>query len=133
MAPSSTAISQPNGPEVGKGTILLVDDDVNFRSALADTLRDDGYEVVDYNDPVEVPPLHTMGDFIALITDYRMVSCDGVALADRFHAAHADVPTIMTTSYSTAPLESEVAQRPFLHLLCKPIDYSKLVTLFERP
>jgi two-component system C4-dicarboxylate transport response regulator DctD len=110
--------------------ILLLDDDDDFRTAVADTLRDDGHEVLEYADPAEVP-LETLARATALMTDYRMPSTDGVAFADRFHAAHPAAPVIVTTSYSTAFLESQVAARPYIHLLRKPMDYPTLIGLLE--
>ena len=112
---------------------MLLDDDEAFRHALAETLRDDGYEVFDYADPTDVPPssLQALDRRPVLITDYRMRSGDGMAFADRFHSLHADAPVIVVTSYSTALLESKVAARPYMRLLCKPIDYGTLVAVLE--
>lgn len=131
MAPRSTLTCPHERPAQTKQVILLLDDDEEFRAALADTLRDDGYEVLEYADPADVPPLQTLGCATALVTDYRMPSTDGLAFADRFHAAHPAVPVIVTTSYSTEFLESQVAARPYIHLLRKPMDYTTLIGLLE--
>jgi hypothetical protein len=56
---------------------------------------------------------------------------DALAFADRFRAAHPAAPIIATSSYSTASLEAEVAARPRMHLLRKPMDYAALAGLLE--
>jgi two-component system nitrogen regulation response regulator GlnG len=131
MRPSSTSTCRHELPARSGQVILLLDDDREFRSAVAEILRDDGHEVLDYADPAEVPPLQSLGRVTALVTDYRMPGTDGVTFADRFHAAHPGAPVIVTTSYTTAFLESAVAARPYIHLLRKPMDYTTLIALVE--
>jgi two-component system C4-dicarboxylate transport response regulator DctD len=114
-----------------KKVVLVLDDDEDFRTALAETLRDDGYEVLDYATPVEVP-LSDLGNIAALVTDYRMPLADGVSFADKFHALHADAPVVLVTSYSTAFLEAEVAARPYVRLMRKPFDYTTLQALLPQ-
>jgi FixJ family two-component response regulator len=129
MGPSSTSTFRRVHTKAKRPAILLLDDDDEFRCALAATLRDDGWEVFDYADAAEVPSLDTLEVPISLITDHRMRGSDGVTFSDRFHHVHADAPVILMTSYSTAALEAAVAERPYVTLLRKPIDYAMLLTL----
>ena len=111
--------------------ILLLDDDDTFRSALAETLRDDGYEVADYAEPSQLPPLGTFDRVTNVIADWQMPTSDGITFADKFHAVHRDVPVIVITAYSTDGLEAQVAARPFVQLLPKPVDYGTLLSLLS--
>jgi two-component system response regulator RegA len=110
--------------------LLLVDDDDPFRSALAANLRDDGYEVVEFNSAESVP-LDRLSGIAILLTDYLMKKEDGLAFAKRFHARFPGVPVIMITAFATAHLESEVARFDYLTLLQKPVDYDQLLHLLQ--
>jgi two-component system nitrogen regulation response regulator GlnG len=109
--------------------VLVMDDDEAFRGALTESLRDDGYRVVDFSGVHELPPLPTLGEVGAVVTDYDMPGTDGLTFADLFHAAHPEIPIIMVTAYSTPQLEADIATRDFLSLLRKPFDYDELQSL----
>jgi FixJ family two-component response regulator len=108
--------------------IVLVDPDDSFRCALAEMLRDDGHEILAHAAPSDVPP-EDVARATALVVHGGKP--DGVEFADRFNAAHAAAPVILTTSYSTAYLETQLTARPFAHLLRKPMEYATLARLLD--
>jgi CheY-like chemotaxis protein len=112
------------------GRILLVDDEGSFRDSLAEMLRDDGHEVLAYSEPDALPPLRTLSGVDLLLTDYDMPKTNGLTLADRFHACHPTVPVLLATAYRTG-LDAEVARRPFVRLVQKPIPYETLHRLIH--
>lgn len=109
--------------------VLVLDDDDDFRSALAANLEDDGYTVRQFARPADVPALQSLGKPSILIVDYQMTGEDGLAFSDRFHAAHPDVPVLMITAYWSKLVDAEVDARGFLTLRRKPIDYDELARL----
>jgi len=109
--------------------VLLLDDDEDFRSALAANLREDGYLVEHFARPADMPPLTSFRGLTALILDYEMDGEDGLSFADRFHAAHPGVPVVMLTAYWSNFLDTEVAARDFIVLRRKPVDYDELARL----
>jgi two-component system nitrogen regulation response regulator GlnG len=111
--------------------ILLVDDEISFRTSLAEMLRDDGHAVRDYGAPAQVPELGSLCDVALLVTDYEMPGRNGVELADEFHACHPDVPILLLTAYCSEVLEANVAARSFVRLVQKPIDYGALHALIH--
>ena len=111
-------------------SILLVDDEGSFRDSLAEMLRDDGHEVLAYAAPAAIPPLDTLGGVELLLTDYDMPQTNGLTLADRFHAYHPTVPVLLATAYRIG-LDAEVARRPFLRMVQKPIPYETLHRLIH--
>ncbi len=82
-----------------------------------------------YAFPGEVPQEGPLLDTTLLITDYEMPGENGVAFADRFHAARPGVPIVLVTAYRTHAIDAEAAARPFLVVLSKPFDYELLHTL----
>lgn len=61
-----------------------------------------------------------------VIADDDLEGEDGVTLADRFHAAHPDVPLILVASIQTDRLERSAMARSFVTLFCKPVNYEEL-------
>lgn len=109
--------------------LILIDDNESLRRALAENLREDGYTVLEYGHPTEVPPLSGLGDVVAVITDFDMPGGNGLVFADRFHSAHPTVPIILLTAHRNGDLARLVASRGFVHLLHKPFDYNALCHL----
>jgi DNA-binding NtrC family response regulator len=127
MAPSSTSICRHEPTR--QAPILLVEFDEAFRTALAAALRDDDYTVVEYRQPSQVPAQASPA--AGLVIGDCQPSQDGLALADRVHAVHPRTPIVVCSAYATPYLELEVARRPHIHLLRKPIDYAVLACLLE--
>ena len=110
--------------------LLVVDDDERFRSALVANLREDGFDLVEYENGPSVP-LDQLSGVRAVITDYLMEQEDGLAFAKRFHAAFPAVPIVIVTAYATAHLENEVAAHAYLTLVPK-LDYGRLLEVIEQ-
>jgi DNA-binding NtrC family response regulator len=102
---------------------VIVDDDDAFRLGLAGLFRDDGHEVKDFPRPDLLPEFDQLGDVALLVTDLDMPGRNGFALADEFHAVHPAVPLILVTAFHGHSIDQEVARRPFLHLMHKPMHY----------
>lgn len=111
--------------------ILLVDDEASFRTSFAETLRDDGHDVLDYGSPGEVPRLDDLTQVSVLVTDYEMPGGTGIELADAFHAHHPRVPVLLVTAYPTRSLEGQMGERPYLRLFHKPVDYDDIHALIH--
>src|SRR5689334_6467813 len=112
--------------------ILIVDDDDDLRGGLAANLRDDGHNVREFSNSLELPPLNTIKDVDVVISDYQMAGKDGLMLADEFHYQHPNIPFVLITAYWSQHLESAAAQRKFLHLCRKPFDYDQLHSLLVK-
>ncbi|MFQ5668152.1 MAG: response regulator [Candidatus Binatia bacterium] len=109
-----------------------MDDDDNFRAALAASLRDDGHQVRECNSPRALPPQALLGEVSALVTDYDMPDTDGLTFADGFHAAHPRVPIVLATALSSGILRAQAAARDFLRLHDKLKGYEALHVLLHQ-
>jgi DNA-binding NtrC family response regulator len=105
--------------------ILVVDDERPFRESLAELLRDDGHDVLEYSRPADVPRLDALDGIGLLLTDYEMPGKNGLTFADEFHAHHPGTPVLLMTAYPLG-LDAELARRPFVRLIVKPIGYDAL-------
>lgn len=112
--------------------VLLLDDEPAFRESLAEGLRDDGHEVLDYSSPSMVPSLEELGPVHVLVTDLDMPGLDGLAFVDRLRVVHPDVPCVLVTAYRTATVRSSVAARSRVALCHKPVEYEELHALVHR-
>lgn len=109
--------------------VLLLDEDADFRLALAAHLTDDGHGVRHCSRPGELPPLHSLEALTLLILDQQLQGESGLQFADRFHAAHPAVPVVLLTAYESHRLRAEAERRPWVTLRRKPIDYDELARL----
>ena len=109
--------------------VLLLDNDDDFRAALAANLSDDGHAVWHCATAAELPPLQSFEALTMLIVDQQLSGESGLAFADRFHVAHPGVPVVMITAYESEHLVAEVARRDFITLRHKPIDYEEVARL----
>jgi len=106
--------------------VLVIDTEESFRAALAGNLRDDGHAVLEYGNPRQLPPMADLVDIPVIITDYETPGENGLALADRWHAAYPGIQVIMVTAHWSRQLETQVATRRFMRLLSKPVDYEEV-------
>jgi len=112
--------------------VLVVDDDPVYRAALAELIRDDGFDVREYASPLEIPHLSSFGtDLVLVVTDYRMPGEHGLAFADRCHALCPEMPVVLVTSDGAPDVLTEAARRPFLRLCPKPIGEADLAVLLR--
>ncbi|MEO6029450.1 MAG: response regulator [Candidatus Binatia bacterium] len=111
--------------------VVVVDDDMSFRSGLAANLADDGHAVSEFSDPRDVPPNIVRAADVVL-TDYHMAAIDGLTFADSVHTLRPEAAIVLATAFWTVELETAVTARPFLHLCRKPVDYDELHTLVHQ-
>jgi len=127
MKPSATRAGVRGEPLAARPVVLVIDDDPDFRTALAENLCDDGFDVLHFDSPEEIPPLEELGPIDCVITDYQMPRQNGLSFADRFHATHPGVPIVMVTAWCHGNLVDEVKRRSFLRLVHKPVAYPDLL------
>ncbi len=100
---SDVALHEPAGSEPSP-TILVVEDEVLVRLALADYLRECGYKVFEASDVVEARSIlaaEVAPDVV--FSDVQMPGAeDGFALARWIRAHHPDVEVILTSGLSGA-------------------------------
>ena len=118
-----------------KRTILLVDDDPEIRSALAECLRHAQYEV--FEAETGEAALQTVSaralDSFALISDFHMPGLNGGELVKRLREIGTKMTlAVLIPSYDTSPMELMGVDDRSTHVFRKPFSISALVSLLER-
>lgn len=113
-------------------TIHIVDDDDDFRKALARLLLALGYEVQSYKNA---------GDFLlaekgdgpgCLLLDFCMPGPSGLELQNALVQSDCQLPTIFLSGRADIPVAVEAIKNGAEDFLSKPVDQEKLIVTIEK-
>jgi two-component system, LuxR family, response regulator FixJ len=116
-------------------TVVIVDDNVEFRRSAQWWLSSAGYEVVDYGDPQGA--LDALGDCpptgpACLLLDVRMPGMSGLDLHDRLLARGVHLPIVYMTGHGDVPLAVAAMQKGAVSFLEKPFAEEALEEALQR-
>ena len=107
--------------------ILIVDDEEDFVSTLAERLTLRGFQVGAATCGADARRLVGEDDFNVLILDVKMPGIDGLELMAQIKEKHPDLPVILLTGHgSEADAERGMEEGAFDYLM-KPIDIDELI------
>ena len=112
--------------------VLIVEDDVDLRDALAQTLEVAGCEVRTANDGGEALQLMDKQRFSVVVTDFQMQPMDGHALLQEVRQRHPDMPVLLMTGHGTIQRAVRAMRDGASDYLVKPFEVSELVQRIER-
>ena len=115
-----------------KRKIVLIDHDDDFRQALAENLRDDGFEVAEYADPTDPESTTSIEHADVVINDYATESADGLMFAASVHDRRPTLPIVVMVAYPTPQLEARIAATEYVDLLRKPLNYPDLYEWLQK-
>jgi DNA-binding NtrC family response regulator len=112
--------------------VLVVDDEEVLRNAIAEYLRNCGFEVVDCDGCESA--LKTLGRFRpdAAVLDYSLRDGNALVLLDQLKLIDPLTSVIILTGYGTIELAVEVIKKGAENFLTKPIELATLGVLLER-
>jgi DNA-binding NtrC family response regulator len=107
---------------MARGRVLIVDDEANARTALAEILRDEGYATETAADGFKA--LGKLDDFHpeVILTDLKMPGLDGLGLLEKAKEAAPDAVVIVMTAYGTIGSAVDAVKRGAENYLTKPLD-----------
>jgi len=113
-------------------SILLVDDDQNFRERMARALRDRGHEVRTAADPSEALRLAGEDSPECAVVDLRMPGGSGLDVVQALKTLDPATAIVVLTGYGSIATALEAVRRGALHYLQKPVDADELLAVFAR-
>lgn len=107
--------------------ILIVEDDLDLREALCDTLALSGYEAISASDgamALEMLRRRTVG---LVVTDVQMQPMDGHTLLAEIKQAYPHLPVLLMTAYGMIDKAVEAMRAGACHYLTKPFEPDALL------
>ena len=115
-----------------RARILVVDDEPAARSALAELLKEEGYEVRSAADGFKALGRVDAWGPDVLITDLKMPGMSGVELMHKLREKVPDVSVVVMTAYGSIETAVSALQDGAQDFLTKPISLPHLLTVLER-
>jgi CheY-like chemotaxis protein len=109
-------------------SILLVDDDVDICSNLADILTDLGYRVDIAHDGSAALSLLDNRRYDVIVVDYQMPGMNGVTLLRKIRLIRPDAVSLMVTAYVGSAAEDAITAGA-CQILSKPVNVTSLLSL----
>ena len=116
----------PAAPGKNKGVVLLADDDIPFKRALARLLADDGYEVLQADDGERATQLALVRRPDVAVLDVSMPGRDGVAVLRELAPELPRTGFIMLSGRDDGDVARACLEIGALDYLTKPADIGKL-------
>ena len=115
-----------------KGRILVVDDEANARTALAELLRDEGYDVETAADAFKA-----LGKFDSfaphlVLTDLKMPGMDGIELMGKLAARDDSPAVVVMTAFGAVDTAVSAMRAGAVDYLMKPLNFEELLIVAER-
>lgn len=112
--------------------VLIVEDDVESRTAMLKVLEGAGYSTVESDNGQQGLDLILEGGVDVLVTDLRLPVMDGVELLKRAKAADQDIEVILITGHGTVEVAVEAIKEGAYDFITKPIKKASLLRAVEK-
>ena len=112
--------------------ILVVDDEVSARTALADLLRDEGLEVEMAADAFKALGKYEAFSPHVVITDLQMPGMSGIDLMKKIRAGDDPAAVIVMTAFGDVATAVEAMHAGAADYLTKPLNFDELLAVLNR-
>src|SRR5690349_2883104 len=114
------------------GRILIVDDEANARTALAELLRDEGYEVETAADAFKgLGKVRAFSPHV-VITDLKMPGMDGIELVQKIRGEDDSVTLVVMTAFGAIETAIAAMRAGAAEYLVKPVNFDELLIVLGR-
>ena len=107
-------------------TILIVDDEKNYRVVLSAFLSGEGYEMLTADSAQEALEAVDSVDLDLVLTDMKMPVMDGIELLKQIKGKNPHLPVVMMTAYGTVERAVEAMQLGAFNFIQKPFQNEAL-------
>jgi len=112
--------------------IIVVDDDKVLRKNLAFYIRSQGFDVDAAESGEEAIEKSKSKFYDVVISDIRMAKMSGFELMKQVKKIHPGSEIILVTGYGNIPMAVEAIQGGAADFICKPFEFSSLLTRIEK-
>ncbi len=113
-------------------TILVVDDEPNYRLILSELLKDENYEVFTAGSGAEAMKVLRETDLDLIITDMLMPGMTGLELLTEAKIFDPDLPIIMITAFGEVEKAVAAMQAGAFNYLTKPFNNDELLVSIQK-
>jgi DNA-binding NtrC family response regulator len=115
-----------------KGSLLIVDDEANARTALAELLREEGYRVETAADGFKA--LGKIEEFAPdlVLTDLKMPGMGGVELLEKLREQDREIVVIVMTAFAAIDSAVDAMKKGAADYLTKPLNMTELLLVVGR-
>lgn len=113
-------------------SVLVLDDDADHATLVADIVRDAGYVVTSLHDPLRAAAMLEKGSFDVLITDLNMPGMDGMELITQVKARDSQIAIIVMTAFGSLQTGLRALRAGAMDYLAKPFEPKELRIRIER-
>ena len=114
------------------GRILVVDDEVNARTALAELLRDEGYEVETAADAFKALGKYEELAPHLVLTDLKMPGMDGIELVKKIRAFEDPAAVVVMTAFGAIQSALDAMRAGAYEYLTKPLNFDELLVVVKK-
>jgi two-component system, response regulator RegA len=115
-----------------KPTLLLVDDDEDFLSALAPAMTKRGFLVTQANSAESAFELAQNDPPEFAVVDLKMAGNSGLVLVRQLAGLNAGTRIVVLTGFASVATAVEAIKLGATHYLAKPVDADEIVASFEK-
>ena len=114
------------------GRILVVDDEANARTALAELLRDEGYEVETAADAFKALGKYETFSPHIVVTDLKMPGMDGIELMTKIKGFEDAAAVVVMTAFGAVQSAVDAMRAGAAEYLTKPINFDELLVVLDK-
>lgn len=114
---------------VTKGSVLVVDDEINLCRILGAKLAKSGYDVVAVHDGLQAVEKVRESDFDVVLLDLILPKMDGLTALGKIRVMRASLPVIVMTACESADALEQARAHGVSAYVNKPFDLDSLVNL----
>jgi DNA-binding NtrC family response regulator len=114
------------------GRILVVDDEVNARTALAELLRDEGYEVETAADAFKALGKYEELAPHLVLTDLKMPGMDGIELVKKIRSFEDPAAVVVMTAFGAIQSALDAMRAGAYEYLTKPLNFDELLVVVKK-
>ncbi len=119
-------------PKSKKGRLLIVDDELELKNALCETLADAGYETTGASSGMEGLEILKKRDFDLILSDLMMPGMDGIQMLRKALEIDPQIVGIIMTGQGTIPTAVEAMKTGAFDYVLKPFNLQTMLPILER-